>query len=453
MFRALAVLVAVVLPLGAARPAAAATPTYWTVNAFEAEGMTLPAPTDSVRSREASAGRAVVFERNATATRESLTPTASRIVVRARARRCDGSPRMVVRVDGEKVMSVTVNATSWTGYPAPVDIEPGRHTVKVSYTNDHRGRRCDRDLQVDKVTMQSTEPINSGTRGSRCEPSDGGLVWTAPDDGVSTSALGAAPAYYEVGHPSGAHEGQPAKGVMLTIHGGGWYVVGKAAVAAERRVADTWRARGWKTVNVTYRGCADSLDDVLWFFDAVADRYPTLPVCASGDSAGGHLALMVAVRRPLLDCVVNRGGPTDLAALASGVAYDPTSHRTQSSGPKWAYHLAVAAWGQRKLATMSPAAHASTMGARVLLSNAAADPFIPLSQAEDMERAMRSGNPVASVDRVVLPRGTMPWVHARVSADALDVQQAHEQQLVACRQAGGAAALMSPGCGLERVTV
>ena len=41
-----------------------------------------------------------------------------------------------------------------------------------------------------------------------------------PGDGVSTTGLpSGAPAYYEVGEPTGAYQGQAPKGVMLVIHG------------------------------------------------------------------------------------------------------------------------------------------------------------------------------------------------------------------------------------------
>src|SRR4051812_2657756 len=78
---------------------------------------------------------------------------------------------------------------------------------------------------------------NSGLPGSTCLATNGGFVYTAPDAGVSTSRLGTdAPAYYEMGKPTGAYEGQIAKAIMIVIHGGAWYTTGKEVVAATSRM-------------------------------------------------------------------------------------------------------------------------------------------------------------------------------------------------------------------------
>ena len=94
------------------------------------------------------------------------------------------------------------------------------------------------------------------------------------------------PAYYEVGEPTGAYAGRSPKGVMLTIHGGGWYLNGAGAVWSMRGNADRWRARGWRTVNLSYRACGNSVTDVLGFYDKVKVTYPGKPICALGGSAG-----------------------------------------------------------------------------------------------------------------------------------------------------------------------
>jgi acetyl esterase/lipase len=123
--------------------------------------------------------------------------------------------------------------------------------------------------QISAATAaQAAGGVNTGTPGSTCASVNGGLPYSAPDTGVSTTALGAAPAYYEVGQPTGAFLGQPGKGLMITIHGGGWFAVGPGEVVGQRPMANTWRDRGWETLNITYRPCAQSLLDVLWFHDA-----------------------------------------------------------------------------------------------------------------------------------------------------------------------------------------
>ena len=135
---------------------------------------------------------------------------------------------------------------------------------------------------------------------------------SAPGPGVATTGLGAgAPAYYEIGEPTGDFAGQPPKGVMMVIHGGGWSLHGPGAVASMRSRADRWRAEGWRTLNVGYRPCADSVQDVRWFYDRARELWNTAgPFCVMGSSAGGHLALMLAASRPGVACAIAHAGPT-----------------------------------------------------------------------------------------------------------------------------------------------
>ena len=160
--------------------------------------------------------------------------------------------------------SVAVPAVGATTAPAPV-------SEGVSLTNNGG----------------QTGGINSAYQDSFCE----GTQDTPPssvEDGVSTSSMGPnAPAYYEVGEPTGAFAGQPPKGIMLIINGGGWSLNGAGAVAADRPDADYWRAAGWRTVNLTYRPCYQSFADVTWFYDQARMLWgSSLPYCALGWSAG-----------------------------------------------------------------------------------------------------------------------------------------------------------------------
>src|SRR4051794_12887640 len=93
-----------------------------------------------------------------------------------------------------------------------------------------------------------TGGMNSSAPDSFCGYDSRGATTAAPT-GVSTTSLGSgAPAYYEVGEPTGDYAGQTPKGVMLVIHGGGWFTVGGHAVETMRPEADRWRARGWRTL-------------------------------------------------------------------------------------------------------------------------------------------------------------------------------------------------------------
>jgi len=239
------------------------------------------------------------------------------------------------------------------------------------------------------VTLDGTfdSAVNSGQPDSICTviplASDG----SALPAGVSVShpAFRGAPEYYEVGPPTGAYAGQPPRGVMLVIHGGGWALSGLGAIEWRRPDADRWRARGWQTVNLNYRMCGQSAADVLWFYDQARAWFPPgTKICALGESAGGHLALLIGAYRPDLYCAVSLAGPTDLRTIQGEVAYNAASGlHDQTRGGRWVHNLAAAAFGEENLPEYSPAAHASATlrNTRVLQGFSAEDPYVPYQQA------------------------------------------------------------------------
>jgi acetyl esterase/lipase len=270
-----------------------------------------------------------------------------------------------------------------------------------------------------------TGGTNTGYQDSFCE----GLQYPPPssvEDGVSTTVMGPnAPAYYEVGEPTGAFAGLPPKGVMLIINGGGWYMNGAGMVATNRPDADYWRAAGWRTVNLTYRPCSQIFPDVLWFYDRARSLWgSSLPYCALGASAGGNLALMLAAARSTVSCVISEAGPTDATTIAN-----ESTPVGSTNGPRWVYNLLTAAVGPEQLVWWSPALF--PIHARVLWAISAGDPYIPWAQGTELQSKMLAANPSASVNLMQLPSGTTNWVHATISAAALALFQTAEQQLVA----------------------
>ena len=141
-------------------------------------------------------------------------------------------------------------------------------------------------------------------------------------------------------------------------------------MAARARTFAGW---GWAAAVVDYRGFADAPGDVVRAYDAARRRFPGLPICAYGESAGGHLALMLAVRRPLA-CVVDAAGPVDLPRLGGTPQAD------------WVRAKALAAFGD--LRDASPTRHAAAIRAPVLAGYAAADRIVPASQGRYLKRAL-----------------------------------------------------------------
>ncbi|MEX2193769.1 MAG: prolyl oligopeptidase family serine peptidase [Thermoleophilaceae bacterium] len=216
----------------------------------------------------------------------------------------------------------------------------------------------------------------------------------------------AAPAFVETLGPD-RH-----RAVVITMHGGAWIASGPGAAAHERPHARAWAARGWTVLNISYRPGRHALGDVLWVYDRVRRHVGRhTPVCLAGSSAGGHLALMVAVRRRSVDCVVARGAPTDLVAIHRHAAWGASG--PQRLGPAQTRAWAIQAFGRRRLRAMSPARQAHRIRARVLLLNGHRDPFVPWAQQERLARAL----PRAQVLR--LSWGDVAWVHTSVSDAAL----------------------------------
>ncbi len=288
--------------------------------------------------------------------------------------------------------------------------------------------------------------MNTGARDSICAPLAGATAQPLPD-GVTSGALGGeGPAYSETGSPLTADHDE--RGVVLLLHGGGWMLTGSWAAAGMRPDADRWRARGWRTVNASYRACGGAIEDVVAFVDHIRARIlDSQPLCLVGTSAGAHLALLAAALRPdAVDCVVSQSGPTDLAALAAEQAYDPFTGDRWATGPIATHNLAVAAFGAENLAAMSPARQ--RIAARLLVAVGEHDWLLAPSQATSFASAQRALDRAAHVEALILPAGTVSWGHGSVSSTAIEAFHAAEAKLgeaaIADRQAS---ATSSPPAG------
>jgi acetyl esterase/lipase len=193
--------------------------------------------------------------------------------------------------------------------------------------------------------------------------------------------------------------GQPARAVVMLIHGGGWSGLSPAGLRLEVGISPIFRKLGYATFSVDYRRGAQGLADLESFYEQARRRVgPRVPICAYGVSAGGHLALMLAVNHPDLACVIDLAGPTDLAAL-----------RTERGGGR-AYQIARAVFGPKLLNAMSPALHASSIRSKLLLVYADNDPLVPAAQGLQMARAAPASR------LILLPPGTASFVHTGVYA-------------------------------------
>jgi acetyl esterase/lipase len=187
----------------------------------------------------------------------------------------------------------------------------------------------------------------------------------------------------------------PARGIVIGIHGGAWFGVGRELSLTVREDLERWRRLGWRGVIVDYPQGGAAVASVLRAYDRVRARHPGLPVCLYGESAGGHLALLVAAARPDVACVETAGAPTDLAAI------DP------SRGPRAAHAARNARLAFPDLAAASPARMA--IRAPLLVTHLRTDPVIGVAHARLMPAARR----------VLLDPGPVGWVHGGVSAASM----------------------------------
>lgn len=173
---------------------------------------------------------------------------------------------------------------------------------------------------------------------------------------------------------------------MLIFPSGGWFPHPDATRSTDHYV-ERYRSLGWAARNVAYRhGGEEGYEDVVAAYERAREEHPRAPVCAVGESSGGHLALMLAARRPLA-CVEAVGAPTDLRALRGFVR-----------------RVAVKAFGH-DLAAWSPVRHAGSIRGRVMLVHAANDLVVDPGQA----RLMKDAKPDAEL--VLLPPGELSFMH------------------------------------------
>jgi len=179
------------------------------------------------------------------------------------------------------------------------------------------------------------------------------------------------------------------------LHGGGWRVGDKASWADE---AQRLAARGWVAFSVNYRLDEPSvfpaeIDDaqaaVRWVRDQAGEyRVDPARIAALGESAGGHLAAMLAT--------LGSGSLDEGARIRVGAAWSPPVDLTAlagSRGDRWAGPLlgCTLATCPDRLAQASPVNHVDRTDAPLYLVNST-DELVPLSQAQVMaERLKASG--------------------------------------------------------------
>jgi fermentation-respiration switch protein FrsA (DUF1100 family) len=198
--------------------------------------------------------------------------------------------------------------------------------------------------------------------------------------------------------------GGTAKGFVIVIHGGGWQG-GASYVAQEDGIAAWFNQQGYGAYNIDYTSGVYSYFDVLSAYDWLHAQYPSAPLCAWGESAGGHLALLLAASRPL-NCVITQGAPTDFATFptqpsASGLAW-----------PQYLYSNLIVPTFQSALSAASPINYCPSIQTPILLAASAGDPYVPVQQMYEVQARC------PHAQAVLLDAGPVNFTHAGVSQAA-----------------------------------
>jgi hypothetical protein len=140
---------AILATASAASPAAAPT-----ASGIEGERMHVArGARDVVRDPAASGDHALVLRTKARARARLRMTTPSRIEVVARAKRCHGTPRLRVMLDGKTAILRRAPTTRWTPLSSRRIVPAGRHAVAVSLADPMRARGCRRAVGSDAVRL------------------------------------------------------------------------------------------------------------------------------------------------------------------------------------------------------------------------------------------------------------------------------------------------------------
>jgi hypothetical protein len=100
--------------------------------------------------RDGSA-RTLVLTGHGRATLRTTVHRRSRLSIVARGVRCAGAPRLVVTIDGDRVLARGIGARR--GWAATPTVGAGRHRITLRLTNPHHSSRCRRSVRIDRLVL------------------------------------------------------------------------------------------------------------------------------------------------------------------------------------------------------------------------------------------------------------------------------------------------------------
>ena len=190
--------------------------------------------------------------------------------------------------------------------------------------------------------------------------------------------------------PTGGEGRRPA---VVMIHGGGWRLGDKASWRPE---AERLAAKGWVAFSINYRldepavfpAEIDDVQAAVRWVRAHAEEYRIDParIAAIGESAGGHLAAMLAT--------LGSGARDRDARIRVGAAWSPPVDLTALAGSRGASWIGPLLGCNRetcpdRLAQSSPVTHVDSSDAPLYLVSSTAE-LVPLSQSQAMAERLKA---------------------------------------------------------------
>ncbi len=270
----------------------------------------------------------------------------------------------------------------------------------ASKQSEHRAH--DRPFSLERVLCL----LLLAAAGPACHRSPVGLYEVDAHDGVEYLRRDGTPLCMDIFIPRGAKPPRPA---VLWFHGGGWAGGDRSDWYELSRFIASF---GYVSATADYRlskdgACfPDAIHDAaaaVRFLRKNATQYQLDPdrIAAGGDSAGGHLALMIALAndREILgsdpdgvpctvSAVIDVYGPTDLPPLyeSNGPLVRPLLERFLRCKPDE---------DPRAYAAASPLTHLRSNAPPILIIHGEDDDVVPFAQAQSLyDRCCQVGTPV-----------------------------------------------------------
>lgn len=200
-------------------------------------------------------------------------------------------------------------------------------------------------------------------------------------------------------------------GIVICLHSGGWEDTGASARATVKEEAQRFEDWGYRSINSTYPPGRESVAYVLDLYDRVHENNPGVPIHAYGESAGGHLALMMAAKKNVKG-VITVGAPTDLTDIGD------------SPGARFLRAYSEPAFGYGEDARPYSPALLATNANKVLLGREERD-FVPKSQWDKYKDRHPDITRIWTIDK-----GNYPFVHRSVDKDSLKAFRRKQKEVL-----------------------